>query len=134
MSRTALSEVAEGDGVEGPLTPFDPPLLNSEVGVFHSRGCSMPAWFYILRLQSKGLYPGSTRDKERRYRDHFAGRGCRTTQLDPPISIAYEEEYATYRLARIRELQVKRWSRKKKVALVSGDLILLRKLSQSNDS
>ena len=94
----------------------------------------MPAWFYILRLRSTGLHPGSTRNKQRRYREHFGGRGCRTTRLDPPVFVANEEEYATYRLARIRELQVKRWSRRKKEALVSGNLTLLRKLSKTHDS
>jgi putative endonuclease len=93
----------------------------------------MPAWFYILRLTSRNLYPGSTRNKVRRYREHFKGRGGRTTRIDPPESVVYEEEYPTYRLARIRELQVKRWSRSKKEALVSGDLNRLRELAKSRD-
>jgi predicted GIY-YIG superfamily endonuclease len=79
----------------------------------------MPAWFYILRLQSGGLYCGSTRDKARRYAEHFSGTGCRTTILDPPETIIYEEEYDTYREAFHREEQIKRWTRIKKEALIS---------------
>ncbi len=90
----------------------------------------MPAWFYILRLKSGGLYPGSTKNKHSRYRNHFAGTACRTTKLDPPVAIVLEEEYPTYRDAYHREMQVKRWTRAKKEALIRGNLIELKRLSK----
>ena len=90
----------------------------------------MPAWFYILRLQSGSLYPGATADLKQRYEEHFAKRACRTTTLDPPIALVYSK-YETFREARRREAQVKRWSRAKKEALVSGDLATLQKLAKS---
>lgn len=90
----------------------------------------MPCWFYILRLQSKRPYCGSTKDKVRRYREHFAGTGCRTTKLDPPVAVVHEEEFETIRLARRREKQVKGWVRAKKEALIRGDLVELKRLSK----
>ena len=90
----------------------------------------MSAWFYILRLQSNSLYCGSTRFLNKRIQDHFAGRGCRTTKIDPPISLAYSEEYHTYKEAFHREQQVKRWSRAKKNALISGDINELKRLAK----
>jgi len=51
--------------------------------------------------------------------------------LDPPIALVYSKEYETFSEARQRETQVKRWSRAKKEALVSGDLSSLRTLSKS---
>ena len=91
----------------------------------------MSAWFYILRLQSGSLYPGATADLKQRYEEHSTKRACRTTTLDPPIALAYSEEYETFSEARRREAQVKRWSRAKKEALVLGNLSSLRNLSKS---
>ena len=90
----------------------------------------MPAWFYMLRLRSASLYSRSTRVLDKRIVDHFAGRGCRTTRVDPPISLAYTEEYPTYKEAFRREQQVQRWSRAKKEALIRGDVYELKRLAQ----
>jgi predicted GIY-YIG superfamily endonuclease len=90
----------------------------------------MPAWCYILRLQSGRLYVGSTRNRERRYKDHFAGTGCRTTRLDPPVALAYEEEFPSYKEALRRERQIKRWTRAKKEALIRDDVSTLHQLAR----
>jgi putative endonuclease len=91
----------------------------------------MPAWLYILRLKSGQLYVGSTTDLDQRYKDHCSGKACRTTRIDPPLGIAHTEEFETFSDTRKREAQVKRWSRAKKEALVSGDLTKLKKLSKA---
>jgi len=90
----------------------------------------MPAWFYILRLQSTHLYCGSTRFLDTRIKHHFAGRACRTTKIDPPIALVYSEQYPSYKEAFRREHQVKRWSRARKESLVSGKLSELRELAK----
>ncbi len=115
MSRTDLSECRRflAARVEGPV-----------------RGGLMPAWFYILPLRSKKTYCGSTKWKESRYRAHFSGTGCRTTQLDPPLAVVYEEEFKTFREAFRREHQVKGWTRAKKEALIRGDLNRLKSLAK----
>jgi len=91
----------------------------------------MPGWLYILRLKSGQLYIGSTTDLDQQYKDHCLGKACRATSLDPPISLVYSEELETFSDARKREAQVKRWSRAKKEALVSGDLTKLKDLSKA---
>ena len=93
----------------------------------------MPAWFYILRLRSGCLYPGSTTALARRLDEHRTGKGGRTTALDPPAELAYSEEFLTFGAARRREAQVKRWSRAKKEALVAGDCARLPALAVSHD-
>jgi len=90
----------------------------------------MSAWFYILRLQSGSLYPGATADLKRRYEEHCNKRACRTTTLDPPIALVYSEKYETFSGARLREAQVKRWSRAKKETLVANDAAPLRNLAK----
>jgi len=91
----------------------------------------MPAWLYILRLKSGALYIGATTDLDQRYKDHRSGKGSRTTQLDPSVDLLYSEEFETFVEARRREAQIKRWSRSKKEALVSGDLAKLKELAKS---
>jgi putative endonuclease len=86
---------------------------------------------YVFRLGSGGLYVGATTDLEKRYKEHCDGKACRTTKLDPPIELIYSEEFPTFADARRREAQVKRWSRAKKEALVSGDLAKLHELAKS---
>ncbi len=93
-------------------------------------GFLMSAWFYILRLKSGALYIGATTDLNQRYRDHCSGKACRTTKLDPPVALVHSEEYQTFGEARKREAQIKRWSRAKKEALVSGDTARLHELSK----
>jgi predicted GIY-YIG superfamily endonuclease len=91
----------------------------------------MPAWFYALRLQSGSLYTGATTDLRKRYAEHLSARACRTTILDPPRALIYSERFESFSGARRREAQVKRWSRAKKEALVTGDTSMLRMLAKS---
>ena len=90
----------------------------------------MPAWFYILRLESGVLYPGATTDLTKRYEAHRQGTACRTTRLDQPVELIYSEEFPTFSDARKREAQVKRWSRSKKEVLVAGDMAGLQALAK----
>jgi predicted GIY-YIG superfamily endonuclease len=91
----------------------------------------MSAWIYILRLRSGSLYVGATVDLNQRCEEHFAGKACRTTRLDPPNSLVYSEEFETFVEARHRESQIKRWSRAKKEAIISGNLAALKNLAKS---
>jgi putative endonuclease len=91
---------------------------------------NMPAWLYILRLESDALYVGATKNLEQRWSEHRSGRACRTTACDRPRAIAYVESHASFAAARRREAQIKRWTRGKKEALVRGDSNSLRALSR----
>jgi len=93
----------------------------------------MASWTYILRLKSGQLYIGSTANLDRRYSEHAAGQGGRTTKLDPPVKLVYSESFPTFSDARKREAQIKRWARAKKEALVTGDMFKLRNLSKSKN-
>lgn len=89
---------------------------------------------YFLRLHSGALYIGVSEDLEQRLEDHSSGQACRTTRLDPPVSFLRFESFETLSEARLREAQLKRWSRAKKEALLSGDLERLHVLSKSRES
>ena len=89
---------------------------------------------YFLRLRSGVLYVGASADLEQRLDAHASGQAGRTTRLDPPISLLRFEAYPSFSAARRREAQLKRWSRAKKEALLRGDPVTLRALSQSRES
>ena len=91
----------------------------------------MSYWLYILRLQSRGLYIGQTKDLNQRYKEHCSGQASRTTKLDSPIGIVYREKYQTLIEARKRETQIKKWSKAKKEALIAGDTAKLKGLAKS---
>jgi putative endonuclease len=86
---------------------------------------------YFLRLRSGIPYVGASTDLVQRLDDHFSRQACRTTAFDPPLAVLRIEVYSSFSEARRREAQLKRWSRRKKEALLLGDFNLLREPSQS---
>ena len=95
-----------------------------------SRGMS---FVYVLRLKSGALYVGCSANVDERFADHSAGKACRTTMIDPPISVQWIELHPDFAFARKREAQIKKWSRVKKEALIVGDFSKIRILSRSRD-
>jgi predicted GIY-YIG superfamily endonuclease len=86
----------------------------------------MPYFVYILECADKSLYTGITNDLERRFNEHFSGKGCRYTKANPPTKARYTEEYPSRSDALKREAQIKSWSRTKKIALIKGDKGILK--------
>lgn len=80
-----------------------------------------PFYVYLLCLRSGRVYIGATANPDVRWRDHVAGRACRTTRLDPPATLLHVEGHTSLASARAREAQLKGWSRAKKLALARGD-------------
>ena len=87
----------------------------------------------FLQLRSGTIYIGASEDLDQRLDEHASGQACRTTQLDPPVAILRVEVFSTLAEAHGREEQLKKWSRGKKEALVSGNTERLRALSCSRD-
>ena len=85
------------------------------------------------RLQSGGLYVGCSTDFETRFREHETATACRTTKLDSPSSVAWIELQPDLPTARRREVQIKKRSRAKKEALLSGNSESLHRLATSRN-
>jgi len=86
-------------------------------------------WYlYILECQNGGLYTGITDDIQRRFNRHLTKNGGRYTKYNPPVRIVYSEQFKTRFGAAKREKQIKGWTRRKKLALIKGDLELLKRL------
>ena len=81
---------------------------------------------YILRCSDATYYVGKTTDLRLRLDQHQAGVGSQFTAVRRPVEMVYAEEHKTARQADRRELQLKRWSRAKKEALIAQNKKLLK--------
>jgi predicted GIY-YIG superfamily endonuclease len=87
-------------------------------------------YVYILRCRDGSFYVGYTTNTEARVRAHNLGLGAAHTYKHGPVELVYSEPHPTRLGAIRRERQLKRWTRKKKEALIRGDLARLRALSK----
>lgn len=94
----------------------------------------MAHYVYILRLSNGQLYVGSTEDLARRFAEHQAGSGCRTTTIFRPVELVYSELHPDRTSALKREHQLKRWSRVKKLALINGNSAELKRLARCHST
>jgi putative endonuclease len=89
-----------------------------------------PWYVYILRCADQSYYVGTTQDLAQRLKAHNEGRAAMYTSRRRPVELIYSEEHNNIEAARERELQIKRWSRAKKEALIRGDLTTVKVLSR----
>ena len=75
---------------------------------------------YILKCSDDSYYTGSTKDLQRRLKQHQNGEGANHTKNRLPIKLVYVEQFTRIDHAFYREKQIQGWSRKKKEALIEG--------------
>ena len=87
-------------------------------------------YLYILRTSSNTLYVGQTNNIEKRIKEHKnkTSKSARYIRYFNSFNLVYSEKYKTRKEAMRKEIQLKKWSRVKKEALIRGDLKLLKKL------
>ena len=74
-------------------------------------------WFiYILLCKDGSLYTGSYKKKKKRLLAHQNGTGAKYTRSHKPLQIIHSERFETKSAALKRELEIKGWSRQKKIA------------------
>jgi len=85
---------------------------------------------YILRTSLNTLYVGQTNDLARRLEEHSkkGDKAAKYTKMFSSFELVRTEAYATRKEAMQREVQLKKWTKAKKEALVCGDKIKLKKL------
>ena len=71
---------------------------------------------------------GSTSNVQRRFEEHSNGHGADYTRQRRPLKLIYFEEHFDKFKAEMRETQIKRWTKRKKLALVTGDFAQLKVL------
>lgn len=90
----------------------------------------MKGYTYILKCADNSYYTGSTKDIGRRFLQHQAGEGANHTAKRLPVSLVYLEVHDRIDKAFYREKQIQKWSRKKKEALIEGNINALHELSE----
>jgi predicted GIY-YIG superfamily endonuclease len=85
---------------------------------------------YILRCADGSLYVGHTSDLPERINVHNDGRGALWTACRRPVTLVYQESHSTEQSAITRERQIKGWTHAKKLALIRGDMAMLKSLAK----
>jgi putative endonuclease len=80
----------------------------------------MTCFMYILLCSDNSYYTGSTKDLDKRLRDHQFGLGSNHTRKYGPVELIYFEEFDRIDFAFYREKQIQGWSRSKKEALIEN--------------
>jgi putative endonuclease len=75
---------------------------------------------YILQCSDKSLYTGITTDVKRRFNEHRLGKGGHYTRARKVVKIVYSEKQKDRSSASKRELEIKGWSRNKKLKLIKN--------------
>lgn len=92
-------------------------------------------YVYILFCFDHSYYTGVTNNVEKRIKEHNEGidPGCYTYSRRP-VELVYYEYFSDYNQAIAFEKRIKKWSRAKKQALISGDWDNLKILARCNNS
>ncbi|MEK7592626.1 MAG: GIY-YIG nuclease family protein [Patescibacteria group bacterium] len=73
-------------------------------------------WFiYILLCADGSFYTGASNNPEQRFLDHKNGKGGKYTRSHKVIKILHIEQFNTKSDALKREIQIKGWSKEKKI-------------------
>ena len=76
-------------------------------------------WYlYILKCADETLYVGITTDLTKRLKTHNQGKASRYIRMRLPVEMIYNEPHPDKSSARKREIQVKKWPRPQKLALI----------------
>lgn len=88
-------------------------------------------YVYILKCSDETYYTGVSNDLERRLREHNEGLNttCYTFKRRP-LELKFYEKYSDINLAIAWEKKLKKWSKKKKEALIADNYHLLKDLSK----
>ena len=85
---------------------------------------------YILLCADGTFYVGYTTNLISRENRHNDGFGSSYTAARRPVKLVFAEHHDSRQEAIARERELKRWSGKKKAALIAGNRTLLKQLSK----
>ncbi|MBU1075193.1 GIY-YIG nuclease family protein [Patescibacteria group bacterium] len=83
-------------------------------------------WYvYIIKCEDNSYYTGLTWQIDNRWTQHLSSFGSKYTARHRPKELVYIEEYENLEEARLREKQIKGWTRQKKEKLIAGEWVKL---------
>ncbi|MBT4857296.1 GIY-YIG nuclease family protein [Candidatus Uhrbacteria bacterium] len=76
----------------------------------------MKSWYvYIVKCADETLYTGVAVDLAKRIKTHNEGKGAKYTRARLPVKLQWSEKLENESLAKKREAEIKKWSRKAKL-------------------
>ncbi len=80
----------------------------------------MKYYVYIVECSDTSLYTGYSLDVDKRVLQHnFGKRGAKSIKGKLPVKLVYSEMYNTKSQALKREIEIKSWSRERKLSLIN---------------
>ena len=78
-------------------------------------------WYvYIAKSQFNHFYTGITNNPQKRLIKHNSGKGSQMAIQQGPFELVYvSKEFPNKSSARIREVQIKKWTKEKKMKLIN---------------
>ncbi|MSP40424.1 MAG: GIY-YIG nuclease family protein [Deltaproteobacteria bacterium] len=86
----------------------------------------------MLRCSDQSYYVGHTDDLDLRLAQHSSGAGSVYTSTRLPVQLVWAEEFSTREEAKIVEAQIKKWSRRKKEAMIEGKIDELKRAARKD--
>lgn len=83
-----------------------------------ARTTPLPWYVYILECRDRSFYVGVTPDLAEREKKHNAGKASRYTRTRRPVRLLFAEKHPDKSSALKREIEIKSWRRRKKIALL----------------
>ena len=91
-------------------------------------------YVYMLKCSDGFYYVGVTNDINRRFEEQNEGTNTDAFTFNRrPVELVYWQEFSDYNQAIDWETQLKKWSRKKKEALINEDWERVKKLAVCNN-
>ena len=87
---------------------------------------------YILKCSDGSYYTGHTDDLQKRISEHKLGGFCNYTSTRLPVVLVFYQAFTTRDAAFVSERKIKKWSRRKKEALIKKDWEKLSLYSKKN--
>jgi len=66
-------------------------------------------WLYMIECRGGGIYVGISKDVDRRYQEHSAGRGSKYTKINKPVRLLARVKVGAYGQARKVEMRFKKF-------------------------
>lgn len=90
-------------------------------------------YVYILKCNDGSYYTGHTDDIDKRIAEHHSSENTGYTADKKPFELVYTQEFMARDEAIAAECQIKKWSRKKKEALIAENWSQLKQLAKKQN-
>ena len=120
LTKSANTKLWNNEGKQASIkSRYDARRTSGEETDVHDISNSVPYYVYLLECADGSIYTGITTDVDRRFAEHQRGIGSNFTRAKKAKRMLYSEKHPDRSLALVREAEIKKWPRAKKVLLVS---------------